>query len=599
MKKIALISTYCDTSEKIKILKENIIKIKSFGLDVLVISPLTLPLEIVELSDFVFFSKENPLLVWPVRSFTFWKSVYTDEGWITMHHNLADYGWAGLYQVKKLSQIALSYDYDIFYHMIYDLVIDDVVETELKNNITNIIHPRRDPHNPDVQWETTLHFMVFDRPMMEKIVNEIQLDEYLRTNGVAEGEVLKWKNKYNIPTSDKPVKDLIYYWEDTDFFNYSKNEKYKLYFNKNDDGEIWLEDGPTKGWVKSDLKMFFYDVKETIKINLNINGDRHNFDIVGTSVIELDYNSTKIDEFVIFDGDVTCDYSDIIKKSNRNIFYYDELPFKIEYSNQIQVNTKDLTKIFNENKLPFTFEFRRQINQRKIWDVELTSNSWATFPDTEIVDVVVKNNQDELVYHRKWDVNTDANFIYKKLWNYCKDKQNTKGVVVGTHNGEFGEWVPVAIDNLSDITLIEASKKQFDELVNSFSSYNNLTFINELVTKDGKDTIFYEGGKGYTNTVLKRVIEYWEKESISESIRKSIKFSELITPDVNWIHTDVEGIDIDLIMSLSDEQLCHLDIIIYEYNNSDPNDRELIKDFLTKKGFINYVENGVGIGFKE
>ena len=41
MKKIVLISTYCDTIEKIEILKENIIKIKSFGLDVLVISPLT------------------------------------------------------------------------------------------------------------------------------------------------------------------------------------------------------------------------------------------------------------------------------------------------------------------------------------------------------------------------------------------------------------------------------------------------------------------------------------------------------------------------------------------------------------------------------
>ncbi len=122
MKKIVLISTYCDTTEKVQILKNNITKIKSFGLDVLVISPLTLP------SEIIFFTKENPLLVWPVRSFTFWKSVNTKEGWVKMHHNLADYGWAGLYQVKKLSQIALSYDYDIFYHMIYDLVIDDFVK---------------------------------------------------------------------------------------------------------------------------------------------------------------------------------------------------------------------------------------------------------------------------------------------------------------------------------------------------------------------------------------------------------------------------------------------------------------------------------------
>ena len=30
MKKIALISTYCDTEEKLQILEENIIKLKSF-----------------------------------------------------------------------------------------------------------------------------------------------------------------------------------------------------------------------------------------------------------------------------------------------------------------------------------------------------------------------------------------------------------------------------------------------------------------------------------------------------------------------------------------------------------------------------------------
>lgn len=598
MKKIVLISTYCDTTEKVQILKNNITKIKSFGLDVLVISPLTLPSEIIELSDFVFFTKENPLLVWPVRSFTFWKSVNTKEGWVKMHHNLADYGWAGLYQVKKLSQIALSYDYDIFYHMIYDLVIDDVVETELINHTTNIVHPRRDPHNPDVLWETTLHFMVFDRPMMEKIVNEIQLDEYLRTNGVAEGEVLKWKNKYNIPTSNKPVKDLIYYWEDTDFFNYSKNENFKLYFNKNDECKIWLGDGPAEGWIDNKFKLFFYDVKQPIDISIVINGDEYNYHIQNTCVINIDYDSTKIYEFVLFDGDIKYDYTETIKKTNRNIFYYDELPFEIKYSNEIRVNTKDLTMVFDKDKLPFSFEFRRQINQRKIWGVELNSNAWATFPDVEIVDVVVKNNQDKLVYHKKWDVNTNGNFIYKKLWNYCKDKHNSKGVVVGTHNGEFGEWVPVAIDKLSEMVLVEASEKQFNELIKNYSSYDNLKFINQLVTKDGGETVFYEGGKGYTNTVVKRVIDYWETEPITETIRESIKFSDLITPDVNWVHTDVEGIDFELIMSLTDEKLSHLDIIIYEYNNSSDYERELINNFLIEKGFQTYREEGVSIAFK-
>lgn len=274
-------------------------------------------------------------------------------------------------------------------------------------------------------------------------------------------------------------------------------------------------------------------------------------------------------------------------------------PFEIKYSDKIQVNTFNLEDLFYEDQLPLKFQFKRQINEKILWEVELNSNSWATFPDTEMIDVIVVDQQNNTIYTQKWNVVINGSKIYKVLWNYCLTNPNSKGIVVGTHDGEFGEWVPVATDRLSEMTLVEASGFQFQELTKNYESYKNLKFINQLITKDGKDTVFYEGGRGYTNTVLKRVIEYWEKEPISETIRKSIKFSELITPDINWIHTDVEGIDIELIMSLSDEQLGHLDVIIYEYNNSDPNDRKLIKDFLNQKGFVNYTEKGVGMGVKK
>ena len=57
MKKIVLISSYCDTEEKINILYDNIKILKGLGIDTLVISPVTLPKEIIEVSDFVFFTK--------------------------------------------------------------------------------------------------------------------------------------------------------------------------------------------------------------------------------------------------------------------------------------------------------------------------------------------------------------------------------------------------------------------------------------------------------------------------------------------------------------------------------------------------------------
>ena len=56
MKKIALISTFCDTEDKVQILIENIRTLKNIGLDTLVISPIILPSKVIELSDFVFFT---------------------------------------------------------------------------------------------------------------------------------------------------------------------------------------------------------------------------------------------------------------------------------------------------------------------------------------------------------------------------------------------------------------------------------------------------------------------------------------------------------------------------------------------------------------
>ena len=61
MKKIALISTFCDTEEKQNILRENILKIKNLGIDVMAVSPIEIPHDIVSLCDFFFFTKENKI----------------------------------------------------------------------------------------------------------------------------------------------------------------------------------------------------------------------------------------------------------------------------------------------------------------------------------------------------------------------------------------------------------------------------------------------------------------------------------------------------------------------------------------------------------
>ena len=126
-KRIVMISSYCDTEEKINVLRNNIETIKSHNLDVMLNSPISLPTEIINLCDFYIQTKENPLLTWPKKSVMSWAKYYGEDQEITVKRSVIDYGWAALYQTKKLSEYALSYDYDRYYHIVYDLVIVDTV----------------------------------------------------------------------------------------------------------------------------------------------------------------------------------------------------------------------------------------------------------------------------------------------------------------------------------------------------------------------------------------------------------------------------------------------------------------------------------------
>jgi hypothetical protein len=328
MKKIALISTYCDTQEKKDIFLDLVKKVKNFGVDVIAISPLPLDKEHIEACDYLYFTKENPILKWPIRLFTFWREMPLSDGRIlTMQRGVGDYSWAALYHVKKLTQIAMDYEYDIFYHMIYDLEVDSTVENALKNFEGNVVYPRRDPHHPETLWETTLHFMSFDKDLMKKIEKEITLDEYLSTNGVAEGEVLKWKNKFKISGSEHSVKDKIFYWKDYDFFDYSPTKDFKMYISKNEEMDIWLGESPvycTKLTPK--LRILFYDFLEPLKLNVILNEEEFDVYPKPFEFIEFEKKSNEIFNLKIKYNEQIFDLSEKYMEIMMNQIYYNHRP---------------------------------------------------------------------------------------------------------------------------------------------------------------------------------------------------------------------------------------------------------------------------------
>lgn len=68
MNKIVLISSYCDTTDKLEVLNKNIDILKDLGIDIMLNSPIPLPIEITNKCNYYFYTTQNPVLHWPQRA---------------------------------------------------------------------------------------------------------------------------------------------------------------------------------------------------------------------------------------------------------------------------------------------------------------------------------------------------------------------------------------------------------------------------------------------------------------------------------------------------------------------------------------------------
>lgn len=303
MKKIVLISSFCDTHQKIDILNRNINTIKNMGIDTMVISPFSLPDEIINNATFFFKTKDNPVLDWPEHSMFSWSEIYINDEKYRMSRTYADYGWAGLLQVKQLSEMALLFDYDQFFHMIYDLKIDDnVIDGLNSNKIRNIYPSKRDN---DI-WKVGLHFMIFDRENLKRFISNIHLDSYLALKGA---DAFVWLHNlqqvfpYNF--EEMPVEDEIYFYKGHDFYNYSPIDKFKMFIVKDDE-------------LRDTVKLMFYNVIESKNTTIKINDDYLDFTMLNYFVFDLGLPDTSLTNVKIIYENIEYDITDKIKQIKHN-----------------------------------------------------------------------------------------------------------------------------------------------------------------------------------------------------------------------------------------------------------------------------------------
>lgn len=267
-KRIALISSFCDTQEKIEVLNENIKILKSNDLDVMVISPLHLPEETVGLCDYFLYTKDNPVLKWPLNVQIYHVWFYLEnEKYLVLSAAGNDYGWAGLNHIKKLSEIALSFDYDYFYNLIYDLEIDENVINILRNpKECSVCSFKR---NGDLLKWASLHFIVMSRSNSKIFSDLINLESYidfLNSSGMKSGkdaegfmESITLYSGMNFETLDFSVTDKINIGQD--FFNHSKIDGLKFFVARNA-----LD-------LQSEIKICIYENKSNSEVKAIVNGE--------------------------------------------------------------------------------------------------------------------------------------------------------------------------------------------------------------------------------------------------------------------------------------------------------------------------------------
>ena len=161
---------------------------------------------------------------------------------------------------------------------------------------------------------------------------------------------------------------------------------------------------------------------------------------------------------------------------------------------------EEVSWLYDESEYPFKFEVLSDGNV--VWSIDLHPNMWASWDtlDTDNFIAVIKNNKNEIISqfnHNIW-VNRNATEQFFDTW--MNRNPNSKGIAIGTHDGTTGEWVKHVKNNTTYAVLVEASKKQFDELTQNYSNCFNVSFRNDVITGDGGTVKFYEFGLGYTNT---------------------------------------------------------------------------------------------------
>jgi hypothetical protein len=268
-----------------------------------------------------------------------------------------------------------------------------------------------------------------------------------------------------------------------------------------------------------------------------------------------------------------------------------------EYTRPNEIHSEGNTKItvdynastyYDEKQFPLHLMYKTLMGE-VAWSTDLYPGWFSEYSMISNTTIEIIDSLGNKLFDWKWDpfVHGDYAHQYFEIWSL--NNRGSNGIAIGTHNGMTGEWVGPVNKGLLKSTLVEASDIQFKDLLKYYNDKKWINCIQSLITTDGNDVVFYEGGNGFTNSLSKDIIEkHINVKQITTTLKPSKSINDLIIESseqgkVKWLHIDVEGMDGELIYSINDDLLPEL--LLFESLHMENEYYDNLCSYLTNKGY--------------
>ena len=275
---------------------------------------------------------------------------------------------------------------------------------------------------------------------------------------------------------------------------------------------------------------------------------------------------------------------------------------KGEFNNDYKVIlSHELSSIYSgEFKVKFNHipleDPKNGFNAFSNYEVTTAPGRWTTWRSGGCTrcDINIYTDKGDHILTRKWESAIDGDDIEKAFSIFCSVNPGCKGIIIGSHDGEWGHWVDSVRNKRVECLIIEGSNKQFKELSKNYSKYSNCTLINTIVSTDGKDVTWYTTKEGYSDSIVPGISEKFNpSHRVFEAPKPTTEINHIIEDhdyqDFDFLHLDLEGYDTNIIMAL--KYLPKLIVFENEHCKELGNYDDTIR-YLKSKGY-SIIERGI------